>query len=291
MDQRADLGQTFGTKKTKKAIEDRARNALTPRKSDHDTPGKLDIAAKAMMSEIGEATATMATREELQAVADAAKPVPKANTSTGNIADVYDPNVIIGKDILNSIQIQAWLDASAEPQGLRIASSFVARRLNKVVANERDGISRLRLLRYIWFLITFYNWAGRSREKGAKQSPNRKQLRELLRSDQDDTAVFDGVIESIRRKFSDHGVMRKFHIDLLLTHLCALACVVDSWEVEIWDLQQDLKMDEKTIIGYFRQIGARMKKHEDKNRTWQVAQLMLPLDLPQQRTFRQKRRG
>ena len=283
MQARAELTEAFGTRKAKKRLAEETRNAVTPQKNADGTPRKLDAASRAILAEIGEKTATMATREELQAATDAAKPVPRPNLDTDDIHDVYDPHVLIGEELLDSVPVMDWWDAVKNKEDLQFPSRFVAARMTRL-ASTKGATMRLRLLRYILFLIIFYTTTKSGRERGTRQAAPREVLRKLL-----DPAP-DSVIDSIRRRFSDAGTMRGFHIDLLQTHICAFALVVDSFRVELWDLQLDLKLDEKHMIGYFRQIGARVKKIEEKGRTTQVAELSLPLDLPKQRNFRAGRR-
>ena len=102
MERKTDLGQTFGTKKAKKAIRDNVLNAIAPQKKAGDnSPTKIDNASRAMLNSVGAITSKMATREELQAAVDDAKPIPRANLEAEDIQDVYDPAAIIGADILN----------------------------------------------------------------------------------------------------------------------------------------------------------------------------------------------
>ncbi|EGU74305.1 hypothetical protein FOXB_15188, partial [Fusarium oxysporum f. sp. conglutinans Fo5176] len=64
---KTDLGQTFGTKKAKKAIQENVLNAIAPQKKAGEEPAKIDAAARAMLNSVGEVTSTMSSREELQA--------------------------------------------------------------------------------------------------------------------------------------------------------------------------------------------------------------------------------
>ncbi len=80
------MGEAYGTKKARKAIRDKVENAISPRKAgDRSSSQKLGAGDVAMMASLNETTATMATREELQAVLDQAKPVPQANLDASDI--------------------------------------------------------------------------------------------------------------------------------------------------------------------------------------------------------------
>ncbi|KAF4956429.1 hypothetical protein FSARC_11565 [Fusarium sarcochroum] len=285
MDLKTDLGQTFGTKKAKKAIQENVLNAIAPQKKAGDAPTKIDAAARAMLSSVGEITSTMASREELQAVVDEAKPVPIANMDATEIQDVYDPRKIIGADILKLVPVREWQEKVQHKDSIQVPSRFVAARVNQVAGNE-EAVDRLRVLRYFFFVLLFYLHTKPGKVRGTRAIPPREKLRELL------TPAPEAVIESIRRKFSDRGEMRKFHIDLLMTHCCVFASIVDNFEVDTQNLRDDLKIDQKTMNAYFHEIGGRVKPvtNKDTKTTITLARLTLPLNFPKQRHIAPKRR-
>ncbi|KAH7326400.1 RNA polymerase I associated factor, A49-like protein [Stachybotrys elegans] len=284
MERRTDLGQTFGTKKAKKAIQDNVMNALSPvKKSGDNTPMKVDDATRAMLDAVGEVTSTMATREELQAVVDEAKPVPKANLDAEEIQDVYDPEAIIGANVLSLVPVREWQEKVRQGENVQLPSRYVAARLNNVASNESDN-TRLRVLRYLLFVILFYRISKPGRQRGMRQVPTREKLKEQL------SPAPEAVIESIRRKFSDAGQMRKFHIDLLLTHCCAFACIVDNFDVDTQQLRDDLRLDQKTMNQYFYEIGARVRTSKKQEGAVTMARLALPLEFPKQRHIAPRRK-
>ncbi|OAA44773.1 RNA polymerase I associated factor, A49-like protein [Metarhizium rileyi] len=286
MERKTDLGQTFGTKKAKKAIRENVLNAIAPQRNRDDDTVKMDEAGKAILSSVGEVTTNMATREELQAAVDEAKPVPKANLDALDIQDVYDPNVIIGADILNLVPIREWQEKVQHKEGVQTLSRFVAARVNAIAANN-DAVTRLRILRYFNFVLTFYLKTTPGKQRGTRQVPPRDKLREML------SPAPEAVVENIRRKFSDAGVVRKFHIDLLMAHCCVFACIVDNFEVDTQNLRDDLRVDQKTINQYFHEIGGRVKPVSNKaegGRATHVARLKLPLDFPKQRQIAPRRK-
>src|SRR5690606_13879095 len=140
------------------------RNEIAmPVRNADGTPRKLAAAEEATLDAIGSATVGMATREELQAAADAVKPIPKANLEASDIQDVYDPLALIGAEILNSIRVNDWQHAVDTNEGVRTPSKYVASRLN-AVAQGPNNTSRLRLLRYTYFLILYYANTTRKRQ-------------------------------------------------------------------------------------------------------------------------------
>src|SRR5690606_2791087 len=103
---------------------------------------KLSAATTATLDAIGEASADMATREELQVALDAMRPIPKPNLDATEIQDVYDPLDIIGPEILNTIRVTDWQEACANGEGVQLPSKYVASRLN-AVARGPNATSRL----------------------------------------------------------------------------------------------------------------------------------------------------
>lgn len=288
LDRKSELGQIFGTKKARKAIQDVTLNAISPQKKSanyQSSAATMDAASKAMLSSVGKVTSTMATREELQAAVDEAKPVPRPNLEAEDIEDVYDPRAIIGADVLNLVPIREWQEKAEHGDNISTSSRFVAKRVVRVATNKTpEGVMRLRVLRYFYFVLLFYLSSKPGRERGTRSVLARDKLREALQP------APEAVVENIRRKFSDGGVMRKFHLDLIKTHCCAFACMVDNFEVDTQDLRDDLKLDQKEVNQLFHEIGGRVKPVKKDGRTVHVARLALPLNFPKQRHLAPKRR-
>ncbi|KAK5989180.1 DNA-directed RNA polymerase I subunit rpa49-like protein [Cladobotryum mycophilum] len=285
MEQRTDLGQTFGTKKARKVIQERVLNALTPQtKNGDDTPMKIDDASKAILESVGKLTSTMATKEELQAVIDDAKPIPSANLDASEVYDVYNPKSIIGSDILNLVPILEWQEKAKHKESIQVPSQFIASRVNAIATND-TATERLRVMRYMAFVIIFFLRTAPGKERGTRRVPPKEKLREFL------SPAPDAVIENIRRKFSDAGTIRKFHIDLLMAHCCVFALIVDNFEVDTEHLRYDLRLDQRTMSQYFYEIGARVKpvKTVSDGRVAHIAKLVIPLDFPKQRQIRARR--
>lgn len=289
LERKTDLGQTFGTKKAKKALRDNVLNALLSpekNKADDGSAAKIDNASRAMLDSVGAVTSQMATREELQAAVDEAKPVPRANVDAKDVGDVYEAEAIIGADILKLVPIREWQEKARRKEGIQTPSRFIAARVN-AVATDDDATTRLRVLRYFGFVLLFYLGTKPGKQRGTRQLPPREKLRELL------SPAPEAVIENIRRKFSEGGTMRKFHMNLLMTHCCAFACIVDDFEVDTQNLRDDLRLDQKSMNQYFYEIGARVKQVGGKGGEGpaaHVARLALPLVFPRQRLAAPRRR-
>ncbi|KAI1811136.1 RNA polymerase I associated factor, A49-like protein [Poronia punctata] len=276
MQLRNELGHAFGTKKAKKALAAITENAIA---GGEDKPTKLAASSQAMMESIKEITDTMASKEQLQAAADAAKPVPPGNLNAQEIQDVYTPHGLVGGELLNAIPIKDWQDAVKQGTEVMMTSSFIASRLN-AVGQGPDSTTRLKALRYLDFLIKFSKLIkGRT-----PKIPPRDKLRELLQP------APEPVIQSIRRKFSSDQMIDKFHRDLLFTYCCALAAILTNFEFETSKIRYDLGLDEKQFGQYFREIGGKVKKlvGPEKGTQVQMAVLSLPLEFPKVRYQRQR---
>jgi DNA-directed RNA polymerase I subunit RPA49 len=75
-------------------------------------------------------------------------------------------------------------------------------------------------------------------------------------------------------------------------YLCALAMIVDSAEVDVWDLKEDLKLETREMSVYFTEIGAkvgplgeaerkRLRLEKAAAAQHRVAKLKAPLKYPQ----------
>lgn len=278
-DLRTELGQAFGTKKARKALAAVKENAISTNKSRTDGPQTLDSSEKALMDSIKDVTLSVATQQDLQNAMDAAKPVPKGNYEAEEIQDVYRPEDLIGKDILELIQVNDWAQSVKKNEDIHLRSRFVANRVNRIGSGE-SAVARLRLLRYLYFVMLFYLTGRKGKDKGSREVLKKDKLIEEL------SPAPPPVIESIRRKFSDKGIMRKQHVDLLMTHCCVFTCILDNFETNTWDLKEDLGLEQKAMTQYFMEIGAKIKRAKVEGKTDCIAQLKLPLMFPKMRQGR-----
>lgn len=276
-----ELGRLFGSKRAKKAILEKEKNAVKLPGAGEDGSPELDKAASATLDVIGEAGATMATRDEMQATVDATKPVPKANVDAEDIHDVYDPAELIGADTLNSVPFKDWKEGVESGEGVNVTSRWVATRVDEV-ARGPNSISRLRLLRYTYYLIAYY--ASSSRKGHRRQAPRKKDFRDL-------TGASGQVAMQIQDKFTDRGEINSYHDALLLTHIFAFASIIENFEFDIQFLREDLRIDQEKFGQHFHEIGGRVvsAKERGSGKVVQVAKLALPLRFPKQRRMRMRR--
>ncbi|KAI0180350.1 RNA polymerase I associated factor, A49-like protein [Hypoxylon sp. FL1284] len=283
---RNNLGEAFGTKKAKKALAAITENAIAPERGGADADGnpqKLTSSSQALMESINDVTMGMASKEDLQAAADAAKPVPPGKFDAEEIQDVYTPEELIGGEILNAIPIKDWQEQIKKGQNKATPSQFISTRLVPV-GEGPNPVHRLRTLRYLEFLVRFVKSARPGKERGSKRIPPRDKLREILKP------APEPVIENIRRKFSSNGEMRKFHTDLVYTYCCALAAILCNYSFDTAPIRYDLGLDEKQFGQYFKEIGGKVKVSKEKGNHRQIAVLALPLEFPKVRYQRPRGR-
>ena len=282
-EQRVALGEAFGTKKAKKAILSVTENAISPDKSARNKlvngTTKVDATAAAMMANMAEATAGMATKEELDLVMNANKPRPKANTETTDLSKVYTVETLIGTETMASILVRPWQTEMKAGREVMVPSRFVAARLVKF----KDNVEKLKMLRYMLLLIQFINATKSGRE--GRKLPRHDELKTINEGQP------DSLLQGVKRKFSEGPTMTRHSADLLITHLCAIAMVVDNYEVDMWDLKDDLKMEIGPMAQYFKEIGAKIVAYPEGMRKAmriekaaasqrKLAKLKIPLEFP-----------
>ncbi|KAK8055503.1 hypothetical protein PG993_000730 [Apiospora rasikravindrae] len=280
-EQRNTLGMEFGTKKAKKAIASITENAIGPAKSNIEGATKLDSSSMAIMDSISEAARGIASREQLQAQADH----PPGNFDATEIQDVYKAEELIGADLISSIPIKDWQDIAKKQSPLTNPNKYVTESFWNV-ARSLHPVQNLRILRYLSCLLTISKNMRKGKDRGSFKLPDRKKLQELL-----DPAPVQ-LIDSIRRKFSEGGDVRKRHTDLLKTYCCALVSILENYEFNTEALRYDLTLTEKEFTQYYKQIGGKIlvrKDPEGGKGKMQIAKLALPLEFPQMRFARRAR--
>ncbi len=151
------------------------------------------------------------TREELQAVTDAAKPRPKANPAAEKVEDIYPLSTLIDEQTLDLLPIHHWQENIAKKLPVTIVGSrYVSQRLQKVV--KGGDTMKIKALRYVLLLLdvlgTLKVAGGRKIAKGGgagKRLPEREELRKA-------TGVQDFVIEGVRKRFFDGSYVYRFSL-------------------------------------------------------------------------------
>lgn len=284
------LAAEFGSKRSRKAIEDMTQNAIQRGDATKDE-GIADNVLKGMSG----ATDAMPTREELAAAVDQSKPRPRANLSAEYPIDVYPIDVVVGNELMALIEVSDWVNASEAGAGVQVGSKFVAKRIGKLVKNKQ--YQKLKVLRFILLCVKFNDIAVKSGKGPKKVQSNKDKYEKAMGED-----VSQPLGNAIRRRFaSENNELPRWNIDNLITHACAAALIVDDFEVDVNDLREDFKLENREIKQYFAELGCKLKAPSDTDRNKLkitkaesnnhfIAQLKLPLKFPQLRTGPSKRR-
>ena len=192
---RNELAQQFGSKKSRKAIEDMTLNAIS-----RGDGGKNNAMAENILQGMAGMTSEMPTSKDLAAAVDSSKPRPRANMAAEYPEDVYSTDTVVGRELMESIAVKDWVDASRTGEGVTVGSRFVAKRILSLVKNKQ--IQKLKVLRFILLCIHF-NDSLSGGGKGAKKVPNKEKLQAAMGED-----VPEPVVSAIRRKFASEYVHR-----------------------------------------------------------------------------------
>lgn len=285
---RAALASEFGSKKSRKALEDRTLNAIkTSVNPDDPSAARSEAVAETVLQNMAASSVAMPTKEDLLAAVDSSKPRPTPNLAAEYPGDVYTIDNIVGTDLMTMLDVKDWVEASAAGRGVNVSSKYVAKRIVKLARNKQ--IQKLKVLRFILLCVDFsaalVGQVGGSRPK---KIPPKGKLEALMG---DDTPA--GCVLGIKRKFGPESgfEMPRWNIDNLMTHIAAAALIVDDFEVDVNDLREDLKLENKEIRQYFMELGCRvtgptqtdmakwkLTKAEAVNH--HIAKLRLPLSFP-----------
>lgn len=242
------LAAEFGSKRSRKAIEDMTQNAIQRGDATKD-----EGMAENVLQGMSGATDDMPTTAQLAAAVDESKPRPRANLSAEYPIDVYPIDVVVGKELMALIEVNDWVTASESGKGVEVGSRFVAKRITKLVKNKQ--YQKLKVLRFILLCVKLNDIAKPG--KGAKRLPPKGKFEAAIGED-----VPAALGNTIRRRFATEYVVSCFYrscgliklrnndlprwnIDNLITHACASALIVDDFEVDVNDLKEDFKLDNK----------------------------------------------
>lgn len=188
------LAAEFGSKKSRKAIDDMTLNAITSGKVDDP---RNDAVAENILQNMGGAVGDMPTKEELAAAVDSSKPRPTPNLAAEYPGDVYPVDTVIGAELNTMLEVKDWVNACAAGQGVNVSSRYVARRILQLAKNKQ--IQKLKVLRFILLCIDFAAALSSGGGKVRKIPPKGK-LEQMMG---ENTPV--SLVMAIRRKFAPEG--------------------------------------------------------------------------------------
>ena len=178
----------------------------------------------------------MLTREEMQSAVDEGKPRPTPHLDAETPADVYPIEELVGIGNLKLLTVKEWQDKAESGEGIETKSRFVSARLRHVV--QFGDVKKLKTLRYLLLLLDWFR-ALKPGMKGVKKVPMHEELKIAV------PGVPSELLNGVRKRFAEGNELNKWHIDNIITHICALAITLDDFATDINDLCFDLRLETK----------------------------------------------
>lgn len=292
--QRNTLGETFGTRKAKKAITDQAVNRI-------DT-GLLEDIEGELVDAVATTTASLPTQDQMEATMLQNRPIPPHNPAAERREDIYPLHGIVPKREWAAIRVDAVLrekDADARkalmPSG---TTEFVAARL-VACTDAAKHTEKLQLLYYVGLLMAVYS--------GRKGVRNKAGLVKLLCNPPDllVTGILDRFVGVQGGGEYGRSKERAFYMDAahetkLLCYLLALMLRLDNYVLEVLPLAAQLGLKPSRLAEVMRQLGCVVKNAsavqaealgltKQAAASYKIASLSAPLKLPEM--VRRKRRA
>jgi DNA-directed RNA polymerase I subunit RPA49 len=289
--QREELGREFGTKKAKKALDAKTVNALVGRGSGNKQATTSDVQSAILDSMPTPGGPAPVDEKEALAASLASKPIPKPNLHAETVEEVYDLKILMPPQDAKLISIKKWLDDAEDDDEKELNRVFIKKRVKDLA--KRDDIVRLRALKYLHLFLDFHaalTAAGQGKKVPKKEVVERKM-----------SSWPETLVSNVRHRFANQSnELPKFYLERLYTHICALALYIDRFVTDTKDLREDLKLEQKEIVQYFRELGCKISAPTEKEREarkiktkaeaslMKIAKLKLPLEFPKPRAGRRR---
>ncbi|KAK7206060.1 DNA-directed RNA polymerase I subunit A49 [Myxozyma melibiosi] len=283
--QRNALGEAFGTKKAKRAIDDLARNQI-----DAD---KLESFTESIVDNIKASTSTLPSADELAKQESEDRPIPPCKEDASAVEEIY-PLIggLLQADEFKAIRMPVSLlrEKSAEKRVENFpvkSSNYINTRVGRI-QNEAQ-VEKLKLLYYAALLIGFYE---------NRRTNNKRML--LAKLNHPPEILVDGLI----RRFGESKAGRvgkdlehAFTVtpkneDKLLCYLFATCLRIDEYTVEVPLLASELSIRPLKVQELFKALGCKIKPctagqkealglSSAEAANYKMASLALPFKLPE----------
>lgn len=202
------LAAEFGSKKSRKRIDDLTMNAIRSGQPNDPTAQRNEGVAENILASMATTTSAMPTKAELAAALDSSKPRPTPNLAAEYPGDVYTIDAVVGSELMTLIPVKDWMDASEAGQGVNVNSKYVAKRILKLCRNKQ--VQKLKVLRFILLCINFNAALFGSGGQFAKKVPQKGKL-ETAMNEEDNIPL----VNAIRRKFASEYVFSQHRRTML----------------------------------------------------------------------------
>lgn len=250
--EKKELGETFGSKKMKKIIQNKTLNTI-------DTQQFEDISSQ-MINDVKEVTKNMLSLEEIRANTCPNHPIPPPNTQTTKLEEVYSLSDIVTEPELSAIHIKPILQEQNERNRALLLpfknSRYVNEHLSNALKLEKKNKRHIKLLYYVSLLMAFYTNTHLASKK------------ELLAKKLGDPPLI--LIDHLITRFSERtfsgtnyetaqSVVTSHGMDKILCYLFALCLIIDNFSVDISLLAQDLSLSTQKCKGLFKTLGCKIQ--------------------------------
>lgn len=271
---RATLGTAFGTKKAQRAIKTAERNQIDPESMKH--------VQDHLFASIATNTAALPTKEEVQASADALRPIPPFKLDAKAPKDVYELSGIVSSAELKAVPIDRLMKASQPDDAIALLPfrcEWIRVRIEKTWRAHPNGkldkkeLKKLKMLVYLSYLMaarahgTTWFFGGL---KGALTVGDRGRKKKKVKKEEDAAEepatqdepeegakrpvvvhCPDNVVEGLLSRFTEtpqgstKALVTSFYSMKLLSYIAALCLLYDDCACALGSLASDLQMDRK----------------------------------------------
>lgn len=267
---RAALTNTFGTKKSKKAVQSFAENRLLVRGGDDaNNPLSKAILSTMPQSDIPEDTDT-------RQLAQSNKPLPVPDLNTDDVTQAYPLTSLVfpapPTTTIAQMPIAAWVDTISKAKAVNSASRFVATRVYYLtrahMASPEDTNLRLnvQLLRYTLLLIELSQHLGTLRPHSHIPSPATWRPKTTTGN------LPNALISAILTHFFPTNQLTTPGTILLHTTILALTLHIPPPSLQVAagtlitdpsDIVLDLSLAPEVCSKYFKELGCKMVSASD----------------------------
>jgi len=261
------LGETFGTKKVKQALNSQEKNQINIGQLESSASGFINRNLDKSIDRIQEASSV-----EISEVSDgAASNLPESNSGqqgilppyndkTGKVEEIYKLADIIPTEAYRSLPVEDFSDDSTESweaiQARYHMSDYILDRI-KNASSAEDAGHRLRSLLYLHYLIKL-----REMKDGALNSET--SLQKFLPAAS--PALTNHLLESFTESFpiASGQIRRKFSAiskDRIITHICILVLLLeDGFRANLTILSTILHIPVTRMTDHFKAVGCTIDK-------------------------------
>lgn len=283
--QRTTLGEAFGTKKAKKALQSLEKNRI-----DAD---KLASMETSIIDSVKTTTENLPSLETIKDQQSTERPIPPYNSDATDVKEVYPLEGLIPKREYDSLRLAPILNERDPKMRLEMFpyknSFFVSTRLEQLGQQHGDHTQKIHLLYYMSILLgLFENRRVSTKMDLAKKLGN---LPEVIVSgllDRFTVAKAGAVGKTKERNFAIDPLSET----RLLSYILVLALQIDNYIVEVPPLARELSIKPAKLVELFRSVGCSIKPPTKVQAevlglsqymlsTYKLAVLSAPLKLPE----------